>query len=129
MPAYVTDRIAEALNVIEKSVRGSKVLVLGVTYKPDVGDVRESAAIHVMSRLSARGADLSFHDPFIERVQEGTMTIDRVELGPAVIAGVDLVALLTPHSTYDLDAIVEQASLVFDARNAIGAARPNVVVL
>jgi UDP-N-acetyl-D-glucosamine dehydrogenase len=129
MPAYVADRIAAALNDHSKAVRGSKIVCLGVTYKPDVGDIRESAAIHVMEQLALRGADLAFHDPFIEAVTHGRLDLTRSDLTDALIGEADVVALLTPHTTYDLDTLLAGARLVFDARNATRGRRDNVVVL
>jgi UDP-N-acetyl-D-glucosamine dehydrogenase len=129
MPAYVADRIAAALNDHSKAVRGSKIVCLGVTYKPDVGDIRESAAIHVMEQLALRGADLAFHDPFIEAVTHGRLDLTRSDLTDALIAEADVVALLTPHASYDLDSLLLDARLVFDARNATRGRRDNVVVL
>ena len=77
MPTYVARRVVEALNDAGRSVRGAKVLALGVTYKPDVGDVRESAAVHVMAQLQRKGAQVSFHDPFVDAVDEHGVHLDR----------------------------------------------------
>ncbi|MDQ3974518.1 MAG: nucleotide sugar dehydrogenase, partial [Actinomycetota bacterium] len=106
MPGYVAGRIAEALNDRGKAVKGSRILALGVTYKPDVGDIRESAAIQVLARLHRKGADIAFHDPFIERIDEGGLQVDRVALDERAFDGVDCVALLTPHAAYDLEWVV-----------------------
>lgn len=130
MPAYVAQRIIDALNDHDRSVRGAKLLVLGVTYKPDVGDVRESAAIHVMAHLARRGAELSFHDPFVDRIDERGLDLKRVELSSDRLADADAVLLLTPHADYDIDDIVARAAVVFDARNETGGrGGPHVVVL
>jgi UDP-N-acetyl-D-glucosamine dehydrogenase len=130
MPAYVAQRVVEALNDRERSVRGARLLVLGVTYKPDVGDVRESAAIHVMAHLARRGAVLSFHDPFVDHVDERGLDLHRVDLDEQAVAGADAVLLLTPHTTYDVADLTRTAALVFDARNATsGTSASNVVVL
>ena len=130
MPTYVSRRVVEALNDAGRSVRGASVLALGVTYKPDVGDVRESAAVHVIAQLLRRGADVSFHDPFVDVVDEDGVTLKGVPLTQAAVAGADIVVLLTPHTAFDLSWLAENATLVFDARNAMGArGRPNVVTL
>ncbi len=130
MPSYVASRIAEALNDRGKALNGARILALGVTYKEDVGDTRESAAIQVLARLHRKGAHLTFHDPFIERIEEHGFHLERVELERQAFEGVDLVALLTPHAVYDLDWIVSRSPLLFDARNAARAHRSdNVVVL
>jgi nucleotide sugar dehydrogenase len=118
MPAYVAGRIVETLNAHGKSVKGATVFALGVTYKPDVGDIRESAAIAVLERLHRKGAKISFHDPYVSRVESGGLRIRRSALNARTLAAADCVVVLTPHSSYDLDAVVEQSQLVFDARDA-----------
>ena len=128
MPGWVIDRIAEALNDQAKAVRGSAVLTIGVTYKPDVGDLRESAAMQVLHGLARRGADISYHDPHVPTLTVGDHELESVELTVQAIAAADLVAVLTPHRAVDLDRVVANAGLVFDARNATGGG-PNVVVL
>jgi UDP-N-acetyl-D-glucosamine dehydrogenase len=130
MPGWVAARIGEALNEHAKPFKGARVLVLGVAYKPDVGDVRESPSLRVMSILQRRGVKLTFHDPFVEVVAIGGRQLARTELTPRAVGGADLVALLTPHSSYDLEWLARTAKLVFDARNAIGPHRyPSVVSL
>ena len=130
MPAWVAARIGEALNEHAKPLKGARVLVLGVAYKPEVGDVRESPSLRVMSALARRGAKVTFHDPFVEVVTVDGKRLSRSELTARAVAGADLVALLTPHSAYDLDWLARVATLVFDARNAFGPGRrPNVVTL
>jgi UDP-N-acetyl-D-glucosamine dehydrogenase len=130
MPAWVAARIGEALNEHAKPLKGARVLVLGVAYKPEVGDVRESPSLRVMSALARRGAKVTFHDPFVEAVTVDGKRLSRSELTARAVAGADLVALLTPHSAYDLDWLARVATLVFDARNAFGPGRrPNVVTL
>ena len=133
MPAWVAQRIGEALNDHGKPLKGARVLVLGVTYKPDVGDLRESPSLKVMRALARRGVELAFHDPYVEEVELAAGSVlRRSALTPAAVAGADLVALLTPHSAYRPEWLAEQARLVFDARNALGPlrrARRNVVTL
>jgi UDP-N-acetyl-D-glucosamine dehydrogenase len=130
MPGWVAARIGEALNERSKPLKGARVLVLGVAYKPDVGDVRESPSLRVMQALARRGAKLAFHDPFVDAVTVDGRRLARTELTARSVARADLVALLTPHSGYDLDWLVASARLLFDARNAIGAGRsPNHVRL
>jgi UDP-N-acetyl-D-glucosamine dehydrogenase len=130
MPAWVTDRIAEALNDRGKAVKDAKILVLGVAYKPDVGDVRESPAVKVINLLHRRGALLGFHDPFVDEIALNGGSLHRTELSNVAVARADLVAVLTPHSAYDLEWVAEHAKLVFDTRNAFNGARhPNVIRL
>jgi UDP-N-acetyl-D-glucosamine dehydrogenase len=130
MPHYVASRIADALNENSKALKGAKILVLGVTYKPDVGDMRESPALKVMTRLHRRGARVSFHDPYVDSVLINGSEAQRTDLSTRAVAGADCVALLTPHSAYDLEWLAEHAALIFDARNAFGSNRmPTVVTL
>jgi UDP-N-acetyl-D-glucosamine dehydrogenase len=119
MPGWVAARIGEALNERSKPLKGAKVLVLGVAYKPDVGDMRESPSLRVMSALARRGAKLAFHDPFVDEVTLDGRRLGRTELTARTVAGADLVALLTPHGSYDLDWLAGTARLLFDARNAL----------
>ena len=130
MPQYVAARVGDALNERGRAVKDANILVLGVAYKQDVGDVRESPAIGVLSALHKRGAHVAFHDPFIQSISTNGLSLERADLTGRSVARADCVALLTPHRTYDLDWIAETASLVFDARNAYESNRyPNVVRL
>jgi UDP-N-acetyl-D-glucosamine dehydrogenase len=124
MPGWVAARIGEALNEHAKPLKGAKVLVLGVSYKPDVGDVRESPSLRVMSALARRGVKLAFHDPFVDAVTLDGRRLARTELTARAVAGADLVALLVPHSSYDLEWLAGTAGLLFDARNAYGPGNP-----
>jgi nucleotide sugar dehydrogenase len=130
MPGYVGSRISDALNETGITVKGTTVLVLGVSYKPDVGDVRESPALKVMNWLFRRGAKVTFHDPYVQRVVVNSRRVQRSELTEHALAQAGIVAVLTPHSTYDLTWIARHSALVFDARNAYGEDRPaNVITL
>jgi UDP-N-acetyl-D-glucosamine dehydrogenase len=124
MPGWVAARIGEALNEHAKPLKGARVLVLGVAYKPDVGDVRESPSLRVMSVLARRGAKLAFHDPLVDAVTLDGKRLARIELTAKAVAGADLVALLVPHSSYDLERLAGTAGLLFDARNAYGPGNP-----
>jgi UDP-N-acetyl-D-glucosamine dehydrogenase len=130
MPGYVAGRIGDALNDVGKATRAARILVLGVSYKPDVGDIRESPALKVMTYLYKRGAKVEFHDPFVSTVSVNGAVLNRTEFTGRTVAAADCVALLTPHSQYDLDWIADHARMVFDARNALGdRRRPSVVRL
>ncbi len=130
MPPYVASRIGDALNDAGKAVRGSEILVLGVSYKPDVGDMRESPSLKIMAHLERRGANLTFHDPYVPSVALGATSLPVTNLTQHAVQEADCVALLTPHKAYDLEWIAEHAQMVFDARNAYGPdRRPNVVLL
>jgi UDP-N-acetyl-D-glucosamine dehydrogenase len=120
MPTYVTSRVVEALGDRGKAVRGAAVFALGVTYKPDVGDLRESAAVEVLARLGRKGARISFHDPFVSEIRDHGLALRRSALTRSALRAADLVLLLTPHSAYDVEMVTSHARLVFDARNATG---------
>ncbi len=128
MPSYVATRIIDTLNDRGVTVRGARVLGLGVTYKPNVGDVRESAAIEVLSHLQRRGVEVSFVDPFVDTVSEHGLDLTSLELDDELLDSVDCVAVLTPHDSFDLDHVVDRATLVFDARNALHERRRATVV-
>jgi nucleotide sugar dehydrogenase len=117
-PGYVASRIWSLLNDECKSVRGSKVLLLGVTYKPDIADCRESPADPLAARLRSWGAEVSYHDPFVPRwTPHGSgITLDGVADMMAAAADADVVVLLQPHSQYDLDAILSVGTPMLDTR-------------
>jgi UDP-N-acetyl-D-glucosamine dehydrogenase len=130
MPSYTARRVMDALNERGVAVNGANLLALGVTYKPDVGDVRESAAIQVLAHLKAWGAKLSFHDPFVTRIEDHGLKLRRRRLTEELVRKADAVLLLTPHADYDTEELVDWSALLFDARNATGRRdRSNVVVL
>jgi UDP-N-acetyl-D-glucosamine dehydrogenase len=129
MPAYVASRVGDLLNQVGKAVKGARILVLGVAYKPDIGDVRESPALKVMAALSRRGATVEFHDPHVEYISLEGKLIERTELCDRAVEEADCVAILTPHRAYDLEWVAGRASLIFDAQHAYRQERPNVVSL
>lgn len=130
MPAWVAGRIGEALNEAGKAVKGARIFLLGVAYKPDVGDVRESPALKVAEQLYRRGALLTFNDPHVEEIAVKGTSLRRTEITHRSIGNADCVALLTPHRDYDLPWLADNATLILDARNAYGPdRRPNVVPL
>lgn len=122
MPEYVTRRIVDALNDRGLAVNGARLLALGVTYKPNVGDIRESAAVHVIGQLQRLGARVSYHDPYVPALDEHGVRLRSRSLTPAAITDADCVLLLTPHEEYDVDFLASRARLLFDARNATGSA-------
>jgi UDP-N-acetyl-D-glucosamine dehydrogenase len=119
MPLYVVDKITAALNDREKSVKNSAILVLGVAYKRDVSDLRESPALDIMRLLDARGARLSYHDPYVPRLQLDGQWLECIELTDRALAEADCVAVVTDHSSYDWPRIAQQARLIVDTRNAL----------
>jgi UDP-N-acetyl-D-glucosamine dehydrogenase len=127
MPAYVASRIGEALNEGGRATKAANVLVLGVSYKPDVGDIRESPALKTIHHLLRRGARVTFHDPYVSDVIVDGTVLHRSELTRRAVESADCVAILTPHRVYDLNWIAEHAQLVFDARNAYADCRNSKV--
>ncbi|HYP21962.1 MAG TPA: nucleotide sugar dehydrogenase [Actinomycetota bacterium] len=130
MPAYVVQRITDALNDEGKSLKASRILLLGVAYKPDVGDVRESPALEILARLRKAGANVSFHDPYVEEVRVAGEVIPVRTLDSAALRESDIVVAITNHSTYDWQDISDRSRLVLDTRNALaGITGGNVVTL
>jgi UDP-N-acetyl-D-glucosamine dehydrogenase len=128
MPGYVTDRAAELLNRHARPVNGAKVLLLGVTYKRDVADQRESPARPLARKLLSRGADLSYHDPYVPDWQVDGQAIPRAEDLAAALAGADLVILLQAHRAYDPAELTRSARLLLDTRGVVPPA-PHVEAL
>jgi UDP-N-acetyl-D-glucosamine dehydrogenase len=118
MPSVVTTMVGEGLNRFSKSIRGSKVLILGVAYKKNVSDCRESPALDVMRMLSEKGAILSYNDPFVPTLRMNGKTLKSVELTSVNIESQDCVIILTDHSAYDFRRIMAASKLVVDTRNA-----------
>jgi UDP-N-acetyl-D-glucosamine dehydrogenase len=136
MPYYAVSRIARALNGRGKAVRDAKVLLLGMAYKADVGDLRESPSLKLLELLRAEGADMTYHDPHVATLSDEGLS--SVELTTERLVEADCVVIATAHTAIDLAAVVEHADLVVDLRNAVrqrlsggstGAIPPNVDVL
>jgi UDP-N-acetyl-D-glucosamine dehydrogenase len=117
MPTVVTTLVGEGLNRFSKSIRGSKVLILGVAYKKNVSDCRESPALDVMRILSDKGAILSYNDPLVPSLRINGHVLKSVELTPATIASQACTVILTDHTAYDFRRIVAASKLVVDTRN------------
>ena len=133
MPEYVIHQLMEALNESGKAVRGAKILVLGVAYKKDVDDPRESPSFELIDLLLARGADLSYNDPHVPKLPQmrhhDVPDLESVPLTAETLAAQDCVLIATDHTAYDYSFIVENASLVIDTRNAtkqVQAGRENI---
>lgn len=121
MPAYVVRRTQDLLNDHGKALRGSTVLLLGVTYKPNIHDQRESPAKPVARQLQEFGANVVYHDPFVPEWTVDGAAVPGVEDLPAALASADVTILLQPHSTYDLGEIATQAKLLFDTKGKVEA--------
>ncbi len=117
MPEYVVSRIHNALDACKKSINGSRILVLGVAYKPDVSDTRESPALDIIGLLRQRGAEVSYADPYVPELEVLGQRFHAYPLEQGV-ASFDCVAIVTDHQAFDYAAVLRQPGLVFDARNA-----------
>jgi UDP-N-acetyl-D-glucosamine dehydrogenase len=132
MPHHVVDMVFDALNAQRKAINGSRLLILGVAYKANVADVRESPAIDILRLLHDKGAMLYYHDPYIPCLDLGVVTLSSSDLTDSLLTAMDCVVIVTPHATYDWERIVRLASLVIDTRNATGTLRetyPQIVKL
>ena len=122
MPYYVVNRLMDAMNHQRKPLAGSKVLVLGVAYKADIDDMRESPAIRVTELLLEKEAAVSYHDPYVERFLVAGRDIPRVDvLDAAAVSDADVVLIITAHRVFDYALIARDAPLVLDTRNALSA--------
>ena len=119
MPSYVADRAMELLNSRRKALNGSRVLLLGVTYKKDIADQRETPVTGVARRLRARGADLCYHDPYVADWQVDGSPVRRADSLQGELAAADLTILLQEHSAYDLESIARESRLLLDTRGHV----------
>lgn len=123
MPRYTVDRIADALNTQRKAINGSRILLLGVAYKKDVDDVRESPGLEVLHLLTEKGGLVAYNDPHVPSLRVKDRVMESVQLSQSSLAEHDLVVLTTNHSTYDYPWIAEHAPLIFDTRNGFKGVR------
>jgi UDP-N-acetyl-D-glucosamine dehydrogenase len=124
MPEWVVQKVADALNEVRKAVRGSRVLVLGVAYKRDIDDVRESPALDVIRLLEERGAHVEFHDPFVLEFREDGHVRKGVELSDDILRWADAVVVVTDHTVVDYQRVVDQAAMLVDTRNVTARLTP-----
>ena len=142
MPYYVMDKITDALNERSQSVRGARVVVLGVAYKRDVDDVRESPALDVIGLLAEKGADVVYHDPHVSKIRleplvngvngnNSKTTMHGVPYTEDLLNDADCVVILTNHTAFDYQHIIDNCDVVIDTRHAISprTGRAKVVVL
>jgi UDP-N-acetyl-D-glucosamine dehydrogenase len=127
MPEHVVTLVADGLNDDEKSLKGSRLLLLGVAYKKDVNDVRESPALSIIDRLRAKGADVRYHDPFVEELrfedahtESGGEPLGSVALTDEELRAADCIVIVTDHSGVDYTKVCELSKLIVDTRNALG---------
>jgi UDP-N-acetyl-D-glucosamine dehydrogenase len=129
MPQHVVGRIQDALNNASKPVRGSRVHILGVAYKRDIDDVRESPALDIIHLLTRLGAVISYSDPYVPRLSTEDTVLTALPIFPAVDEA-DCVVIITDHKNIDYAAVVERSQLIFDARNALkGISSPKIIKL
>jgi UDP-N-acetyl-D-glucosamine dehydrogenase len=122
MPRFVVGKVQDGLNEAGKPLKGSRVLVLGAAYKPDVDDLRESPALDVIGLLEQKGAQVSYHDPYIPVLRHDGWERESVADLFGAVAEADCVVIVTNHSSYDYAAILERAALIVDTRNALNLA-------
>lgn len=119
MPDYVVAKVAAALNQRKKAINGSRILVLGIAYKKNVDDMRESPSVFLMEKLRDLGAEISYADPHVPvfpKMREHHFELSSAPLAPADIAGYDCVLLATDHDRFDYQTIKEHAQLIVDSR-------------
>ena len=119
MPEFTIGRVADALNTHKKCINGSRILALGVTYKRDVADTRESAALEVVAGLMDKGAAVCYADPYISRLEIGGRDLASTEVNPILLQSVDCVVILTDHSSFDYAMVASHSPLILDCRNAL----------
>jgi len=132
MPEYCKDRAMHILNRSRKAINGSKILVLGVAYKQDIDDYRESPAIRVIEQLLSVGADVSYYDPWVNRFKDGALEMESIPaLTEEVLRESDLVVVTASHTNIDYDFVQRHASMIFDTKNAMKSVknRKNIQVL
>ena len=118
MPAYVVGKIIDALNDSEKPLKGAQILLLGVSYKADVEDIRKSPALDILELLSDRNASVAYHDPYVPALDVGELSLTAVPLDTEALNSADCVVITTAHSSYNWQWVVENSRLVVDTRNA-----------
>jgi UDP-N-acetyl-D-glucosamine dehydrogenase len=119
MPHYTVDRVAEALNRFQKSINGSKVLVLGVAYKKNISDVRESPALDILHLLAEKGARLSYCDPYVPEVRDSVIDLNASPFSASTLRKADCVLVVTDHSSFDYRMVARESKVVVDTRNAL----------
>ena len=119
MPEYVVNKLMDGLNKHQKSLNGSRILVLGIAYKKNVDDMRESPSVEIMELLRDKGAEVAYSDPHVAtfpKMREHSFDLDSTELTPKNLQSFDAVILATNHDKFDYDSIYENARLIIDSR-------------
>jgi len=128
MPHYVVSRIMGALNTRGKSLKGARILLLGVGYKKDVGDLRESPSMKLIQLLHEKGADLSYNDPYVTKIQVAKHTMKSVEINDKQLSSADCVVIATDHTCYDYEQIARESDLLFDTRGVTRTLRNKNII-
>jgi len=129
MPAFVVSKLARLLNRRQQPLNGAKILLLGIAYKADIADTRESPGLKLLSLLEKEGAVVSYHDPYVPQVTLGGKRYESITLTEEVLQAMDAVVLVTDHSVFDYNFITGHCKLLLDTRNAVKARKKNVYVL
>jgi UDP-N-acetyl-D-glucosamine dehydrogenase len=125
MPTFVVKKITDALNLIKKSVNGSKILILGTAYKNDIDDLRESPALNIMQMLEDKGAELIYSDPYIREVKLDKISLESEEITEDLLKNNDCSVILTDHKLFDYEKIVKYSKIIVDTRNALKNVKQN----
>ena len=129
MPRYAVTRVQDILNDMEKSVKGSRILVIGVAYKKDVSDTRESPALDIIALLMEKGAHVDYHDPYVPQVKIGDTVMKSIELSKNNLSEYDMVVITTDHSTIDWNLVASASKKIFDTKNVLKNKDEKVVKL
>jgi UDP-N-acetyl-D-glucosamine dehydrogenase len=119
MPEFVVEKIADALNDAEKSVKGSSIHIVGVAYKKDVDDLRESPALEIMNILRSKGAKITYTDPYIAEINYPELNAKSKPLSKELLSKMDCTVIVTDHSNFDYNLLVSNSKLIVDTRNAL----------
>lgn len=120
MPRFVVGKVQDALNEVGKPVKGSKILIMGAAYKPDIDDIRESPALDVIHLLEHKGANVNYHDPYVQRIDHEDWEMESIKDLDKGLTESDCVVIVTNHKVYNYPDILEKSKLIVDTRNAIG---------
>jgi len=130
MPHYMVIKISTALNSVKKPINGSKILFLGVAYKPNIDDARESPALEIMDIVAKKGGEILYHDPYISKVTTTHgRSFNSVELTPEALAEADCVVITTNHTVFEAEMIKKHARLIVDLRHVIKEGSDNIYKL
>jgi UDP-N-acetyl-D-glucosamine dehydrogenase len=129
MPEYVVDKIGRCLNRVRKPVNGSRILVLGVAYKKNISDIRESPALDIIKLLEREGAQVDYSDPYVPRLKLDRIALESRAVTAAMLRTYDCTVIVTDHKDFDYDLVARESALVVDCRNAVGVQGTNIVKL